>query len=93
MRAVVIHPTATAISHSLQIDGRDLWPYLKTGTAIPAPLSEVKFSFAAGPGFLAPGTGGTVNPDGSYHEAVIATYEGREYKLCRNCANVRAVSL
>lgn len=70
----------------LQIDGRDLWTYLSQGSAIPSDVASVNFNFAAGPGFISSTSKSEFNDDGSYVEAIIATYEGADFKLCRNCA-------
>lgn len=69
-----------------QVDGRGLYKYLSEGAAIPSSESSVNFNFAAGPGFISSTSKSEYNEDGSYVEAVIATYEGSDYKLCRNCA-------
>lgn len=76
-----------------QIDGRDLWKHLSIGAAFPSDVAGVNFNFAAGPGFLSRTTKTEYNDDGSYVEAVMATYEGTEFKLCRNCGGFYSVSL
>lgn len=78
---------------ALQIDGRDLWTHLSRGAAFPSDVAGINFNFAAGPGFLSRTTKTEYNDDGSYVEAIIATYEGTEFKLCRNCGGFYAVSL
>lgn len=55
------------------------------GDAIPSDESGINFNFAAGVGFVSSVSKTEYNDDGSYVEAVIATYEGNDFKLCRNC--------
>lgn len=76
-----------------QIDGRDLWKYLSEGKNTPPGEANINFNFAAGPGFMSAATHSLLNEDGSHVEAVIATYNGTEYKLCRNCVGFTGVSL
>lgn len=77
----------------LQIDGRNLWSYLSEGTPIAESTSNINFNIAAGPGFYSSATGSPFNADGSHVEAVIATYNGKDFKLCRNCDGVTGASV